>query len=161
MQTNTCHPWLWLVVDSFCSIYGDSDVFSGVLYYRIPAGGHLGRRIELYLGSGLLSGNVHYPIAFTHTHACQSWILASGFWLLKRKSHREASSARPRAGIDSRPGAVQLSSRCVLWQLSWGEASFSYRANVEDQARRGGEGCRAIKINFPENLHSSQSAPTY
>ena len=45
--------------------------FSGVLYHRIPAGGHLGRRIELYLGLGLLPENVHDPITFTHTH---SWL---------------------------------------------------------------------------------------
>lgn len=112
---------------------------------------------ELELELGLLSGSVHDPISFPHMDLC---LLEFGPWLLKGKSHQEVSSALPSAGADrncvqSSPGAFQLSSRCVLWQLSWREARISYKANIEDLVGEGGEVCRIMEIFLSKHLNSS------
>ena len=142
--------------------YSELSFFGGI-YHSISAEGHLGKAKELELGLGLLPGSVHDPISFPRMYLCLS---EPGPWLLKGKSHQEVSSALPSAGADSNcvpssPGAFQLSSRCVLWQLSWREARISHKANIEGRVEGGGEGCRIMEIYFSEHPNSSRSAPTY
>ena len=86
-------------------------------------------------------------------------LLDPGSGLLKEKGHQEASSTlQCRCGWQrcaEQPSPFQLSSRCVLWQMFSREASFSYRANVQDPAGGGGEDCRIMDSYFPEDLDSS------
>lgn len=86
MRGNSCHPsagccWLWT---GFAQFREDSELFSGGLYHRISAEGHLGVQPELELGLGLFSGSVHNPISFSCMYVC---LLEPGPWLLKGKNH--------------------------------------------------------------------------
>lgn len=79
MQTNTCHSWLWLVVDSFCSIYGDSDVFSGVTTTESQQGDIWEEDRAIFgVRSAFWECPLPHHIPLTLV-AAQSWILASGF----------------------------------------------------------------------------------
>lgn len=46
------------------------------------------KKAELELGSGLLPGNIYDPVSLPCTPLC---LLEPGSWLLKEKSHLEAS----------------------------------------------------------------------
>ena len=46
----------------FAQFREDSELFSGGLCHRISAEGHLGKRTEHELGSGVLPGNVLIPL---------------------------------------------------------------------------------------------------
>lgn len=93
------NAWLW-----FRSIErGLGALFWWALLQNL-AEGHLGKRAELELGSGLLPGSVHGPISSPASP--MSALAGPGLWLLKGKSHQEASSALPSAGADG---------SCVLW----------------------------------------------
>lgn len=67
MQRNSCHPFsgccsLWT---GFAWFREGSELFSGGLYRRISAEGHLDIQQELELGLGLLPGSVHNPISLS------------------------------------------------------------------------------------------------